>query len=98
MRRPLIEITRSGQKQIAWGYRNLHLAHENLLKLCLSGRLRTNTTEMKNVISPVTNRQGLHFNDEVAKLLSYPGLDVHKRASKLSGTTVLEHAGALDVL
>jgi len=98
MRRPLIEITRSGQKQIAWGYRNLHLAHENLLKLCLSGRLRTSTTEMKNFISPVTNRQGLHFNDEVAKLFSYPGLDVHKRVSKIPGTTGLKNVGDLDVL
>jgi hypothetical protein len=98
MRRPLIEIKRGDRDEIAWGYRQLHHAHDNLLKLCLSGRLRATSTEMKNFISSVTNRQGSYFNDQVANLFRYPSLAVRKRVSKIPGTIGLNNVGDLDVL
>jgi hypothetical protein len=98
LRRPLIERKRDNGDEIIWGYRNVYHAHDNLLKLCLSGRLRATSTEMKNFISAVTNRQGSHFNDQVAQLFVYPELQVRKRVNKIPGATGLNNVGDLDVL
>lgn len=98
LRRPLIERKGPDGREIVWGYRHVHHSHENLLKLCLSGRLRAASMEMKNFISSVTNRQGTHFNNQVAELFAYPALEVRKRVNKIPDTTGLDNVGDLDVL
>lgn len=98
LRRPLIELKRPDGEEIVWGYRHVYHAHENLFKLCLSGRLRATSMEMKNFISAVTNRQGTHFNNQVAELFAYPALKVRKRVNKIPDTMGLDNVGDLDVL
>lgn len=98
LRRPLIQRPHSDGEEIVWGSRHIYHAHDNLLKLCLSGRLRATTPQMKKFISSVTNRQGEHFNDQVAGLFAYPELEVKKRVSKVPKTTGLKNIGDIDVL
>ena len=74
------------------------MAHDNLLRLSFSGRLRATTPEMKSFVSAIANREGSHFNDQVAELFTYPALTVRKKVDKIPGTSGLKNVGDLDVL
>jgi hypothetical protein len=76
LRRPLAVREGFAGAQILWGNRHLQTAHENLLSLCLTGRLKARTDSMRSFISRFRNKQALEFNDSVADVsLTVPLLE-----------------------
>ena len=70
LRRPFLRRTTGDDEEILWGPRQLFATHENLIGLCLSGRLRAKSPEMKKLVGRYLKEQGEHFNDEVADVFS----------------------------
>ena len=99
LRRPLLRRETAAGPEILWGPRQLYAAHENLVGLCMTGRLRARSPEMKRLIGRMLNEQGEAFNDEVADALALDkALVVRtrlKKIPKLRGE--LEQLGDIDV-
>ena len=84
LRRPFLRRDTAEGPELVWGPRQLFATHENLLGLCMTGRLRAKSTEMKSLTGRLLNEQGEHFNDEVAAVLSRDGkLLVRPRLKKI---------------
>jgi hypothetical protein len=79
LRRPL--ILRTGE--LLWGCRALRQAHQYLVRLCTSGRLKdVRSDEMKRYQGAVTNRLGRDFNDKVAERLKENGQYIVRKQVK----------------
>jgi len=89
VRRPLILRCRKGAWEIAWGNRHLHLAGQHLVNVCLNGRLKPRSSEMKAFIGRSLNEAGQEFNDRVADLFSgRSGIVVKRRVKKIRGEII----------
>lgn len=65
LRRPFILIERNAKNYVIWGNRHLQYAMDYLIGLMSSGRLKTKSKKMKELMSISQNRQGLRFNEKV---------------------------------
>jgi hypothetical protein len=98
LRRPLIAREGPGGPQILWGNRHVETVHENLLGLCLGGRLKAHSDAMRAFISQLRNKQGRDFNDSVADTMQDRlGFVVTRRVKKI-GRLRLDNLGDIDVL
>lgn len=68
-----------------------------LIYLCLNGRLKAKSSQMKDVMSKVRNLQGTEFNNRVADLLEKNTNLIVKRQVKKVGKTKIQ-VGDIDVL
>jgi len=98
LRRPL--ILRRGQSgpEILWGDRHLETARENLLSLCLTGRLKARSGAMRAFIGKRRNKQGKDFNDSVADTLRDSLKLPTKRRVRKIGKLRFDNLGDIDVL
>jgi hypothetical protein len=99
IRRPFLRRDTAESQEIVWGPRQLFATHENLLGLCMTGRLRAKSAEMKKLAGRLLNEQGEEFNDEVAEVLSRDKrLLVRPRLKKIPALRgQLEQLGDIDV-
>lgn len=98
LRRPLIQRPSQDGPEILWGSRHVEVALDNLLSLCLTGRLKATRLPMRRFIGSLRHDQGEHFNDRVADVLSGdPGLRVERRVKKVAGLR-FDNLGDIDVL
>ena len=97
LRRPFLRRECNGEIEVIWGIRHLYSASQYLIYLCLNGRLKAQSSEMKKVTSDLRNKQGEAFNDKVADLLAQDStLVVHRRVKKIGKTKI--QVGDIDVL
>lgn len=99
IRRPLIDH----EENYMFGIRNIIYAKKYLLRLIWTGRLKTESKLMKDLMSKLRNLEGDRFNSRIMKILeSYPNLDVLKGVSKIGKTRILDEKnntlGDIDVL
>jgi hypothetical protein len=66
LRKPLLFRAAGPARQVLWGSRHLREAGAYLVDLCVGGRLKANTVEMKRFITEVQQREAEAFNDAVA--------------------------------
>lgn len=66
LRRPLVARATPEGSEILWGSRNLYQSGRYLLDLCLSGRLKAKSDEMRKFLGRVRGEQAEQFNDLVA--------------------------------
>lgn len=98
LRRPLIQRPGKNGLDILWGNRHVELVTDNLLSLCLEGRLKAKSLLMRQFIGGLRHDQGERFNDQVADVLSNdPHLRVERRVKKI-GDTRFDRLGDIDVL
>lgn len=102
IRRPLLIRERDGGHEVVWGNRHVSEALTNLAGLCIEGRLRAKSSEMKRYISKVQNDVAQAFNDSVADVIrAYEDIRVRARVKKVDGEPVGGRAtplGDIDVL
>lgn len=102
LRRPFLLREQNGKIEAIWGVRHLNTVGQYLVYLCLSGRLKAKTTEMKQVMSVVRNEQTQAFNDEVANLLEQNAVLIVRRQVKKIGKLKIQGEqgvlGDIDVL
>ncbi len=98
LRRPLIQQPSQDATQLLWGSRHVEVALDNLLSLCLTGRLKATRLPMRRFIGSLRHDQGERFNDRVADVLSGdPSLRVERRVKKVAGLR-FDNLGDIDVL
>jgi hypothetical protein len=98
LRRPLIRRPGKNGLEVLWGSRHVEIALDNLLSLCLTGRLKAKSLPMRQFIGGLRHAQGERFNDRVADILSSDSsLRVERRVKKIAGTR-FDHLGDIDVL
>lgn len=102
LRRPLLIRAGDAGEEIIWGVRHVHQAGEYLMSLCLEGRLKARTLQMKRVIGGIQQQSAEAFNDRVAELFPQKRFVVKTRVKKigklrLTGTPG-EVLGDIDVL
>jgi hypothetical protein len=96
LRRPFLLRKRDGKTEVLWGIRHLNTVSQYLVYLCLNGRLKAKSAEMKQVMSVVRNEQTKEFNDEVADLLEQnPALTVRRRVKKIGKSKIQGEQGVL---
>ena len=69
VRRPLLRRWRGHIEELVWGPRALFACARYLYQLCISGRLKAQSPEMRQALGKVNTRRGQEFNDRVAQLL-----------------------------
>jgi hypothetical protein len=83
-RRPLLHRYQDGAIQVLWGPRHVHAAALYFLRLCLGGRLRATSGQMRQLMGEMNHEQGEAFNDEVADVLEQGGgWKVKRRVKKI---------------
>jgi hypothetical protein len=98
LRRPLIQRPSQGGSELLWGNRHVEVAMDNLLSLCLTGRLKAKRLPMRRFIGSLRHDQGERFNDRVADVLSGdPSLRVERRVKKVA-VLRFDNLGDIDVL
>jgi len=96
LRRPFLLRERDEKTEVLWGIRHLNTVSQYLVYLCLNGRLKAKSAEMKQVMSVVRNEQTKEFNDEVADLLEQnPALTVRRRVKKIGKSKIQGEQGVL---
>jgi hypothetical protein len=96
LRRPFLLRKRDGKTEVLWGIRHLNTVSQYLVYLCLNGRLKAKSAQMKQVMSVVRNEQTKEFNDEVADLLEQnPALTVRRRVKKIGKSKIQGEQGVL---
>lgn len=73
MRRPLLLWSKPDGQHVVWG--NLHVVEslDNLLNLCLNGRLNAQSPRMAEAMGRMANEDGRRFSEAVADLFSKAG-------------------------
>jgi hypothetical protein len=102
-RRPLLVRSTPNGNEVVWGVRHCVRSAGHLLNLCVGGRLKARTQEMKNLISEMQDRDAEGFNDLVAEFYeSKPGWKVKRRVKKIAGRRIErapgQDLGDVDVL
>ena len=96
LRRPFLHRERNGEMEVLWGVRHLSAVSHYLIYLCLNGRLKAQSKEMKKVMGELRNIQGEEFNDQVADLLEQnPKLIVKRRIKKIDKLKIMGEKGVL---
>ena len=98
IRRPLLLRESAQMDEILWGNRHVESTRENLLMLCLTGRLKADSEKMRKFIGIRVAEQGKEFNTKVAEVMRvHLGPLVKERVKKI-GRFRLDRLGDLDVL
>ena len=96
LRRPFLHRKRNGEVEILWGIRHLNAVSQYLVYLCLNGRLKATSKQMKQVMGELRNIQGEEFNDQVADLLEQnTALIVKRRVKKIGNLKIQGEKGIL---
>ncbi len=96
LRRPFLLRERDEKTEVLWGIRHLNTVSQYLVYLCLNGRLKAKSSEMKQVMSVVRNEQTKEFNNEVADLLEQnTTLIVRRRVKKIGKSKIQGEQGVL---
>lgn len=96
LRRPFLHCECNGEVEILWGIRHLNTVSQYLIYLCLNGRLKAQSKQMKQVMSELRNIEGEEFNDEVADLLEQnKTLIVKRRVKKIGNLKIKGEKGIL---
>lgn len=96
LRRPFLCRKQGGVTEVVWGIRHLYAASQYLLYLCVGGRLKVQSSEMKKVTGNLRNKQGEEFNDEVADFLEQNlKLVVRRRVRKIGKVKIQGKSGDL---
>lgn len=102
IRRPLLCEERAGRSSAIWGNRHMAEAAAYLGDLCIGGRLRARSPEMKRYISRALNEAGDAFNNSVASVMEACGhIRVRRKVKKVAGEPVGGRAtpmGDIDVM
>jgi hypothetical protein len=84
LRRPFVLRERNGVIEVLWGKRHTYTAWGNLINLCLDGRLRANSSAMRQLMGELHHQRGEEFNDTVADILTQQlQLEVRRRVKKV---------------
>jgi hypothetical protein len=84
LRRPFLYRQTGNEIDVLWGNRSLHSAWTYLITLCMEGRLRAQSREMRQVLGKINNLQGADFNDRVADVFeNVPDQIVKRRVKKV---------------
>ncbi|MBN3887666.1 MAG: hypothetical protein HWQ43_00285 [Nostoc sp. JL31] len=96
LRRPFLHRKRNGEVEILWGIRHLNAVSQYLVYLCLNGRLKATSKQMKQVMGELRNIEGEEFNDQVADLLEQNiALIVERRVKKIGNLKIKGEKGIL---
>lgn len=101
LRRPfLVRPREGGEPEVIWGPRQALEASIYLTMICLTGKLRAQSLEMKQAISRYLNVESEEFNDLVADFFEQDQrLVVRRRLKKIGARRgQLEQLGDIDVL
>lgn len=98
IRRPLLQVTSINGIEIIWGPRFLYKMGAFLIELCMSGRLKAKSLEMRQLIGKLKHEEGEAFNDLVADYLESKEYLIIKRRLKKIGRASLASLGDIDVL
>lgn len=95
LRRPLIvRATGNDGEEVFWGPKQCFKAALYLNDLCIEGRLKAKTTQMKSLISDLNHRRAEEFNDRVAELFESEGnFVVRRRVDKIAGKYIERERG-----
>lgn len=85
LRRPFLCRETDGNVEVLWGNRSLYSAWTYLINLCMDGRLRAQTLEMRQALGEINNLQGEEFNDKVADVFAKSPTYIVKRRVKKVG-------------
>ena len=94
LRRPLPVRPASGTEEVVWGVRHCFGSLSHLMDLCIGGRLKTQTPQMRKFIGAMRDREGEEFNDFVADIYErFPGWVVRRRVKKVAGLRIQRESG-----
>lgn len=100
LRRPLIVRKTENGEEVLWGSRHVEDAGRYLVQICVSGRLRAQSAELRALVGQIHHKDGADFNEKVGHFFStLPGMLVRKNFKKLKTATELKRPpGDIDVL
>ena len=99
LRKPLLCQGEGSNAEVVWGAGQLEQSLEYLVNLCLGGRLKAQTNEMKRLISRTQGIAAKEFNDAVADAFEKEGFVVRLRVKKIGIHRLEQHGlGDIDVL
>jgi hypothetical protein len=106
LRRPLlVRPSPSGvhdDDEILWGPRHIDVSGKQLLTLVLSERLKARSTEMRNLMSELRQKETAGFVEEVGRRCREAGFVVRTNVDKIAGKKILkpngDPAGDLDLV
>lgn len=84
IRRPIVQRIAPTGPEVLWGNRHLSQSGPYLLDLCLTGRLKASSKEMRQFIGRIRSTEPEQFNDEVAEIFeAVPDVFVRRRVKKI---------------
>ncbi len=94
LRRPLPVRPAGDVEEVVWGVRHCFGAISHLMDLCIGGRLKAKTPQMRKLIGEMHNRDGEEFNDLVADVYeTFPGWLVKRRVKGIAGLRIQRESG-----
>jgi len=73
MRRPLLLWNKPEGQHVIWGNRHVMESLDNLVNLCLNGRLKARSPRMAEAMGRMANEDGKRFSEAVADIFSKSG-------------------------
>ncbi len=102
LRRPLVRTGREPDSITWWGNRHVIHALRHLTQLCLGGRLKANSAELKRVIGRWREREAKAFEESVARIITeMTGVPAKVRLRKVGKRRIIadgQDLGDIDVL
>ena len=99
--RPSLNGTRDAD-EILWGPRHVDASGKQLLTLVLSERLKARSTEMRNLMTDLRQKETAGFVEEVGRRCREAGFVVRTNVNKIAGRKILkpdgDPAGDLDLV
>jgi hypothetical protein len=94
LRKPLLVRATPQGDETVWGIRHVDLARNYLVALCVGGRLKAESKEMKAFIGRIHSAQAEAFNDRVADLYDgRAGVIVKRRVKKVGRLRIQRNNG-----
>ncbi|MGB3513191.1 MAG: hypothetical protein WBA93_29055 [Microcoleaceae cyanobacterium] len=82
LRRPFLRRERNSTAEVIWGIRHLYQVQRYLIQLCLTGKLKAESNEMKEVMSKIRNQDGEAFNNKITDWFEQDSILVVRRQVK----------------
>lgn len=103
LRRPLLVVSLNGSQHVVWGNRHLMDFFDNLVGVCLRGRLKAKSSEMARAMGIRAHLAGMAFSNSVADCLeAHADFQVHRHVKKIGGRYLArsngESIGDIDIL
>lgn len=92
LRRPLVCQGEGESLKVIWGVGQLEAAFEYLKNLCIGGKLKAQSKEMKRLISKTREEESKAFNEAAAEVFEQAGVLVRRRVRKI-GKRRIERQG-----